>query len=65
MGIFNLFIVIPMLLENLTLPLIYGPILGGDARNALILAGGLMLIGAVATLFVDAGGRPRQNSSAN
>lgn len=57
MGIFNMFIVIPMLIQTLTFPLIYEPLLGGDARNALLLAGGLMLAGAVATLFVDAGRR--------
>ncbi len=55
MGIFNMFIVIPMLIETLTMPLIYKPLLGGDARNALMLGGALMILGAVATLFVDAG----------
>ena len=55
MGIFNLFIVIPMLIETVTMPLVYRPLLGGDPRNALLLGGSLMLIGAVATLFVDAG----------
>ncbi|WP_404480240.1 MFS transporter [Novosphingobium sp. BL-52-GroH] len=65
MGIFNLFIVIPMLFENLTLPLLYRSVLGGDARNALVLAGILMLAGALATLFVDAGRRPDRNSTAN
>jgi maltose/moltooligosaccharide transporter len=60
MGIFNMFIVIPMLFENLTLPLLYGPVLGNDARNALILAGSLMLCGALATLLVRAGGPPRE-----
>ena len=64
MGIFNMFIVIPMLLESLTLPIIYQPLLGGDARNALVLAGVLMLLGALATLFVGAGGRPVRNSPA-
>lgn len=55
MGIFNMFIVIPMLIETLTMPLIYEPLLGGDARNALVLGGVLMILGAFATLFVDAG----------
>ena len=57
MGIFNMFIVIPMLIETVTMPLIYEPLLGGDARNALMLGGALMILGAVATLFVDAGRR--------
>jgi maltose/moltooligosaccharide transporter len=65
MGIFNLFIVIPMLVENLTMPLLYDTLLGGDARNALVLAGLLMLLGALATLFVGVGGRPALNSPAD
>jgi len=52
MGIFNMFIVIPMLIETFTMPLIYEPLLGGDARNALVLAGVLMFAGALATLLV-------------
>ncbi|MFN3517073.1 MAG: MFS transporter [Novosphingobium sp.] len=55
MGIFNLFIVIPMLIQTLTMPLMYRPLLGGDPRNVLLLAGALMLLGAMATLRVDAG----------
>lgn len=57
MGIFNLFIVIPMLIQTLTMPLIYRPLLGGDPRNVLMLGGVLMLAGALATLLVDAGHR--------
>ncbi|HEX5690192.1 MAG TPA: MFS transporter, partial [Roseiflexaceae bacterium] len=57
MGIFNMFIVIPMLIQTLTMPLIYRPLLGGDPRNVLVLGGLLMLAGALATLFVDAGHR--------
>ena len=52
MGIFNMFIVIPMLIETLTIPLIYRPLLAGDPRHALALAGALMLAGALATLRV-------------
>jgi maltose/moltooligosaccharide transporter len=57
MGIFNLFIVIPMLIQTLTMPLIYRPLLGGDPRHVLLLGGVLMLAGALATLLVDAGHR--------
>jgi maltose/moltooligosaccharide transporter len=58
MGIFNMFIVIPMLIESLTMPLIYRPLLGGDPRNVLILAGVMMIAAAAATMLVrDA--RPR------
>jgi len=57
MGIFNLFIVIPMLIQTLTMPHIYRPLLAGDPRNVIMLAGVLMLAGALATLLVDAGHR--------
>ena len=64
MGIFNMFIVIPMLIQTLTMPLIYRPLLGGDPRNVLMLGGGLMLAGALATLFVNAGHRiPRAETA--
>jgi maltose/moltooligosaccharide transporter len=52
MGIFNMFIVIPMLIQSATLPLYYRSLLGGDARNVVMLAGALLLAAAVATLFV-------------
>lgn len=65
MGIFNLFIVVPMLIQTLTMPLIYEPLLGGDPRNVLMLGGILMLAGAIATLLVDAGHRrPREQGLA-
>lgn len=65
MGIFNLFIVVPMLIQTLTMPLIYQPLLGGDPRNVLMLGGILMLAGAIATLLVDAGHRrPREQGLA-
>lgn len=57
MGIFNMFIVIPMLIQTITMPFLYQPVLGGDPRNVLVLGGVLMVLGAVATLFVDAGHR--------
>jgi maltose/moltooligosaccharide transporter len=53
MGIFNMFIVIPMLIQNVTMPLIYKSWLGGDPRNAIMLGGGLLLAAAVAVLFVQ------------
>jgi maltose/moltooligosaccharide transporter len=55
MGLFNMFIVVPMLIESLTMPLIYRPLLGGDPRNVLVLAGAMMLAAAAATLLVQAG----------
>ena len=52
MGIFNMFIVIPMMVEILFVWLAYRPLLGGDPRNVLLLGGGMMLAAAVATWFV-------------
>jgi maltose/moltooligosaccharide transporter len=60
MGIFNMFIVIPMLIQGLTLPLIYRSLLGGDPRNVLTLAGCLLIVAAVATLRVK---DPEPNTS--
>jgi maltose/moltooligosaccharide transporter len=52
MGIFNMFIVIPMLIQSFTLPLFYKSLLGGDPRNVVMLGGALLICAAVATLFV-------------
>ena len=52
MGIFNMFIVIPMLLQSFTLPFYYRAWLGSDPRNAVALGGALLLAAAVAVLFV-------------
>jgi maltose/moltooligosaccharide transporter len=52
MGIFNMFIVIPMMIEIFTLPLYYQSILGGRPENVIRLAGGLMICAAIAVLFV-------------
>lgn len=52
MGIFNMFIVVPMLLETLIVPIIYRPLLGGDPRNILLLSGAMMIAAGMATLRV-------------
>lgn len=52
MGIFNMFIVIPMMIESLTMPLIYRPLLDGDPRNVLMLGGVMMILAALATLAI-------------
>jgi maltose/moltooligosaccharide transporter len=57
MGIFNMFIVIPMMIESLSVPLFYRNLLGGDARGVILLGGALMLLGAVATVLVGRGTR--------
>lgn len=53
MGIFNMFIVIPMLIQGVSLPLIYKTWLGSDPRNVLVFAGVLMIMAALATLRVQ------------
>jgi maltose/moltooligosaccharide transporter len=52
MGIFNMMIVIPMLLIAVTLPFYYGPLLGGDARNVITMAGVLLMLAALSVLWV-------------
>jgi maltose/moltooligosaccharide transporter len=52
MGIFNMFIVLPMMLQIFTLPLYYEAWLGGDPANVVRLAGVLLLVAAAATLRV-------------
>jgi len=52
MGIFNMFIVIPMLIQMLTLPLIYDSLLGGRPEHVIRLAGLLLGCAAVAVCFV-------------
>ncbi|GAC1573662.1 MAG: MFS transporter [Sphingomicrobium sp.] len=52
MGIFNMFIVTPMMIEILFVWLAYRPLLGGDPRHVLLLGGAMMLSAAVATLMV-------------
>jgi maltose/moltooligosaccharide transporter len=52
MGIFNMFIVIPMIIQMLTLPLLYDSLLGGRPEMVIRLAGVLLGCAAVAVLFV-------------
>ncbi|MEO8403335.1 MAG: MFS transporter, partial [Chitinophagaceae bacterium] len=52
MGIFNMFIVIPMLLETFTMPLYYSPGLKDNPVNAIILAGVLLILASLCVLFI-------------
>lgn len=52
MGVFNLFIVIPQVTQNLLTPQIYKPLLGGDALNAVVVGGISLLVAAVSVLIV-------------
>ncbi len=53
MGIFNMFIVIPMLIQNVTMPLYYESWLNNSPVNAIMLAGGLLILAAVSVLFIQ------------
>ncbi|MCC7052170.1 MAG: MFS transporter [Gemmatimonadaceae bacterium] len=52
MGVFNMFIVIPMLIQNVTVPFYYDSLLGGNPANVIRLAGALLGCAAVACAFV-------------
>jgi maltose/moltooligosaccharide transporter len=52
MGIFNMFIVLPMIVQMLTLPLYYDSLLGSDPRHVIQLAGCFLFIAALLTLRV-------------
>ncbi len=59
MGIINMMIVIPMILQNLTFggvkgvyKGVYQTFLGSDPRNAIMFAGGLLLVAALLTQFI-------------
>ena len=58
MGLFNVMICAPMLLYAATMPFMYGPLLGGDPRNALKLSGVLMLCAAIAVWRVREADQP-------
>ena len=52
MGIFNMFIVIPMFIQNLTVPLYFKTLLGNNPENAIRLAGVLLILAAIAAQFI-------------
>jgi maltose/moltooligosaccharide transporter len=52
MGIFNMFIVIPMIIQIFTLPLYYQSWLGGNPENVIRLAGALLVCAAFAMRLV-------------
>ena len=53
MGILNMMIVVPMLIQTVTFGWIFTNLLDSKGSNAMMLAGVLMAIGAVAMLFVN------------
>lgn len=56
MGIFNMFIVIPMLIQAVTLPLLYDTLLAGRPENVIRLAGVLLALAALCVLAVKPSG---------
>ena len=52
MGIINMMIVIPMLIQSLTFGMIYDSVLGSNPNNAIIAAGVLLGIAAVTMLWI-------------
>ncbi|MEY4433839.1 MAG: hypothetical protein RLZZ44_1973 [Bacteroidota bacterium] len=52
MGIINMMIVIPMIIQNITFGYVMKNFLDNDARLAITFAGVLLLIGAICTLFI-------------
>jgi maltose/moltooligosaccharide transporter len=55
MGIFNMFITAPMLLFAVTIGFFYEPLLGGDARNVLMVSGACLLLAAMAVYRIKEG----------
>jgi maltose/moltooligosaccharide transporter len=54
MGILNMMIVVPMLIQTLTFGFIFGEFLGDSGSNAMLLAGALLGCAALAMLWVNA-----------
>ncbi len=52
MGIINMMIVIPMILQNITFGYILKHFLGNDSRNAIIFAGVLLVLAAISTALI-------------
>ena len=53
MGVFNLFIVIPQIVQSLIVPNIFNNLLGGDPRNVVVFGGFSLLIAAASVLIVQ------------
>ena len=52
MGVFNLFIVLPQVAMSLIVPQIYGPLLGSNPLNVVLLGGVMLLVAALSVLLV-------------
>ena len=60
MGIFNMFIVVPMIIQTLSVPFYYEPWLGGSPLNAIHLSGILLVLAAASVTFIDLGNREKE-----
>jgi len=65
MGIFNMMIVIPMILFSLSGTYLYNNYLGKDPRNALMMAGVLLICAALSVLWVREGWRQSSTDSSS
>lgn len=63
MGLLNAFICIPQILEMVTIGFYYDTLLGGDARNAIVLAGICLILGAAACFFISRDVEPKYRDS--
>ncbi|MBS0255106.1 MAG: MFS transporter [Proteobacteria bacterium] len=63
MGIFNMMIVVPMLIAGFTFGWLYDHLLGSDPRNAIALAGALLMAAAVTMIWVS--NPPRESTPAS
>jgi maltose/moltooligosaccharide transporter len=52
MGIVNMLIVVPMIIQNLSFGFVYTNLLGGNPGNAILFAATLLLLAALATLRI-------------
>lgn len=52
MGVFNLFIVIPQIIQNFLTPRLFQPLFGGDPLDAVVFGGILMLVAAASVFIV-------------
>ena len=62
MGIINMMIVLPMLLQTLTFGYVYKNIIGNKPANAILFAGAFLIIAALLTLLIKSG-KPSADTS--
>jgi maltose/moltooligosaccharide transporter len=62
MGIINMMIVVPMILQTLTFGYILEHFLGNNPGNAILFAGGLLLVAAAATLLISSKAQPNDDA---